>query len=160
MYGIGAVRTRDTYRAMLRPWFGFLTDHRYEWNSRPEAVREYARLFLIEAGCALRSGRVDGWFIQTTNHLPVSTDGLHPLIAALRSFQTVMRQVCSIRRTGVFIRCAPMRTRCTRLYSLPGVLSTGNGVRNAGAPDHAGIRSESQGMLLEPLADCAFPFSV
>jgi hypothetical protein len=72
MRGIGAARTRETYVAVLRPWFGFLTEHGYQWNARPEAVREYARLFLIEAGCALRAGRVNGWFIQATNRSPSS----------------------------------------------------------------------------------------
>ena len=57
MKGIGAARTRDTYLAVLRPWFGFLAKHGYPWNARPEAVREYTRLFLLEAGCALRTGR-------------------------------------------------------------------------------------------------------
>jgi hypothetical protein len=86
MRGIGAARTRETYMAVLRPWFGFLTQHGYQWNARPEAVREYTRLFLVEAGCALRAGRVDGWFIQATNRSPISSGGLQLLIAALRSF--------------------------------------------------------------------------
>jgi hypothetical protein len=60
MQGVGAARTRDTYLAVLRPWFGFLAEHGYEWNSRPEEVREYTRLFLIDAGCALQRGRIDG----------------------------------------------------------------------------------------------------
>ena len=82
MRGIGAARTRETYMAVLRPWFGFLSEHGYQWNARPEAVREYTRLFLIEAGCALRAGRVDGWFIQATSRSPISSSGLHLLIAA------------------------------------------------------------------------------
>src|SRR5690349_3994889 len=43
MKGIGAARTRDTYLAVLRPWFGFLANHCYPWNAPPEAVREYIR---------------------------------------------------------------------------------------------------------------------
>jgi hypothetical protein len=62
-----AARTRETYMAVLRPWFGFINEHGYQWNAGPEAVREYTRLFLIEAGCAFRAGRVDGWFIEATN---------------------------------------------------------------------------------------------
>src|SRR5258708_19517760 len=57
MHRIGAHRTRDTYLAVLRPWCGFLAERGYQWNARPEAVREYTRLFLIEAACALRAGR-------------------------------------------------------------------------------------------------------
>jgi hypothetical protein len=88
--GTGAERTRDTYLAVLRPWFGFLANNGYQWNARPEAVREYTRLFLLEAGCALRTGRVEGWFVQATNRSPISANGLHLLIAALRSFYTAM----------------------------------------------------------------------
>ena len=33
MKGTGAVRTRDTYLAVLRPWFGFLSQHSYQWNA-------------------------------------------------------------------------------------------------------------------------------
>src|SRR5712692_3362404 len=92
MKGVGAARTRETYLAVLRPWFGFLTKHGYQWNARPEAVREYTRLFLLEAGCALRTGAVEGWFVQATNRSPISTNGLHLVIAALRSFYSVMRR--------------------------------------------------------------------
>ncbi len=86
MEGVGAARTRETYLAVLRPWFGFLAKHSYAWNAQPDAVREYTRLFLLEAGCALQKGRVEGWFIQASNRSPLSTNGLHLLIAALRSF--------------------------------------------------------------------------
>src|SRR6266571_2955472 len=74
MEGVGAARTRNTYLAVLRPWFGFLAKHGYAWNARPEAVREYSRLFLLEAGCALHSGSVEGWFVQATNKSPISTN--------------------------------------------------------------------------------------
>src|SRR4051812_21441536 len=144
MRGTGAVRTRDTYLAVLRPWFGFLTEHGYHWNARPEAVREYTRLFLIEAGCALRAGRVDGWFIQATNRSPISSSGLHLLIAALRSFYSVMHQ-------GVFDpedqRFHPLYAYDNPMYSsvlLAWRAEHRKWVRNAGAPDYAGFRSESR----------------
>src|SRR6266511_3033837 len=57
MHGVGAARTRETYLAVLRPWCGFLGKHGYAWNARPEAVREYTRWFLVEAGCALQRGK-------------------------------------------------------------------------------------------------------
>jgi hypothetical protein len=85
MNGVGAARTRDSYLALLRPWFGFLANHCYPWNARPDAVRECIRLFLLEAGCALRTSRVEGWFVQATNRSPISANGLHLFIAALRS---------------------------------------------------------------------------
>ena len=144
MQGVGAARTRETYMAVLRPWFGFLTEHGYQWNARPEAVREYTRLFLIEAGCAFRPGRADGWFIQATNRSPISSSGMHLLIAALRSFYSVMHQ-------GVFDsedqRFHPLYPYDNPMYSsvlLAWRAEHRKWVRNAGAPDCAGIRSESR----------------
>lgn len=144
MKGTGAARTRDTYLAVLRPWFGFLSQQGYQWNARPEAVREYTRLFLLEAGCALRAGRVEGWFVQATNRSPMSANGLHLLIAALRSFYTVMLR-------GVF---DPEDQRYHPLYAFDHPMYSKilvawrsehrKWIRNAGAPDHAGIRSESR----------------
>jgi integrase len=144
MQGVGAMRTRDTYLAVLRPWFGFLGKHDYGWNARPEAVQEYTRLFLLEAGCALQSGRNEGWFIQATNRSPISTNGLHLLIAALRSFYTVMRR-------GVF---DPVDQQLHPLYAFDNPMYSKllvawrtehrRWIRNAGAPDYAGIRSESR----------------
>lgn len=144
MKGTGAARTRETYLAVLRPWFGFLVKHGYQWNARPEAVREYTRLFLLEAGCALRAGRVDGWFVQATNQSPISANGLHLLIAALRSFYTVMMR-------GVF---DPQDQRYQPLYAFDNPMYSKvlvawrsehrKWIRNAGAPDYAGIRSASR----------------
>src|SRR5438132_4477704 len=144
MEGVGAARTRETYLAVLRPWFGFLARHGYPWNARPEAVREYTRLFLLEAGCALRTGAVEGWFVQATNKSPISTNGLHLLIAALRSFYSVMRR-------GVFDpedqRFHPLYAYDNPMYSsvlLAWRAEHRKWIRNSGAPDHAGIRSESR----------------
>lgn len=144
MKGTGAARTRDTYLAVLRPWFGFLAKHGYQWNARPEAVREHTRLFLLEAGCGIRAGRVEGWFVQSTNRSPMSANGLHLLIAALRSFYTVMQR-------GVFDaldqRYHPLYAFDHPMYSKVLVAWRSQHhkwIRNAGAPDHAGIRSESR----------------
>jgi integrase len=144
MEGVGAARTRDTYLAVLRPWFGFLAKHGYQWNAQPEAVREYTRLFLLEAGCALRTGGVDGWFVQATNKSPISTNGLHLLIAALRSFYTVMRR-------GMFDtqdqRFHPLYAYENPMYSKVLVAWRSEHrkwIRNAGAPDYAGTRSVSR----------------
>ncbi len=144
MQGVGATRTRDTYLAVLRPWFGFLARHGYPWTAEPEAIREYTRLFLLEAGCALQKGRVEGWFVQATTKSPISTNGLHLLIAAQRSFYTVMRR-------GVF---EPQDQRFHPLYAYEHPMYSKvlvawrsehrKWIRNAGAPDHAGIRSQSR----------------
>ena len=144
MRGVGPARTRDTYLAVLRPWFGFLARHEHAWNARPEAVREYTRLFLLEAGCALQKGRVEGWFVQASNRSPISTNGLHLLIAALRSFYAVMRR-------GVFDardqRFHPLYAFDNPMYSkvlLAWRSEHRKWIRNAGAPDHAGIRSQTR----------------
>ncbi len=144
MEGVGAARTRETYLAVLRPWFGFLAKHDYAWNARPEAVREYTRLFLLEAGCALQRGGVEGWFVQATNRSPISTNGLHLVIAALRSFYEVMRR-------GVFDyedqRFHPLYAFENPMYSKVLVAwrtEHRKWIRNAGAPDSAGIRSPSR----------------
>src|SRR6266540_1973179 len=145
MHGVGAARTRETYLAVLRPWCGFLGKHGYAWNARPEAVREYTRLFLVEAGCALQRGRVDGWFVQATSRSPMSNSGLHLLIAALRSFYSVMQR-------GVFDDHRDQRFHLLYAYDNPmysPILLAWRAehrkwIRNAGAPDHAGIRSESR----------------
>jgi len=145
MHGVGAARTRETYLAVLRPWCGFLGKHGYAWNARPVAVREYTRLFLVEAGCALQRGRVDGWFVQATSRSPMSNSGLHLLIAALRSFYSVMQR-------GVFDDHRDQRFHLLYAYDNPmysPILLAWRAehrkwIRNAGAPDHAGIRSESR----------------
>jgi integrase len=144
MEGVGAARTRETYLAVLRPWFGFLAKHRYAWNAQPQAVREYTRLFLLEAGCALQKGRVEGWFIQASNRSPISTNGLHLFIAALRSFYTVMRRGGFDPADQCF---HPLYAFDNPMYSkvlLAWRSEHRKWIRNAGAPDYAGIRSHSR----------------
>jgi integrase len=144
MLGVGAARTRDTYLAVLRPWFGFLERHGYAWNARPDAVREFTRLFLIDAGCVLQAGRVDGWFVRATSRSPMSNSVLHLVIAALRSFYSVMQR-------GVFDlqdQCFhPLYGYDNPMYS-PVLLAWRaehrRWIRNAAAPEHAGIRSEAR----------------
>jgi hypothetical protein len=47
MEGVGAARTRETYLAVLRPWFGFLAQHGYQWSAQPRGCGD-TRLFLLE----------------------------------------------------------------------------------------------------------------
>ena len=97
---------------------------------------------LARSGCALRAGRVEGWFVQATNRSPISANGLHLLIAALRSFYTVMVR-------GVFDpqdqRYHPLYAYDNPMYSKVLVAWRSEHrkwIRSAGAPDHAGIRSD------------------
>src|SRR5712691_1823664 len=144
MRGVGAARTRDTYLAVLRPWFGFFAEHQFVWNTGPAAVRQYTREFLLDAGCALPSGRIEGWSVQATNKSPISTGGLHLLVAALRNFYEVMRR-------GVFDtndhQLHPLYPYENPMYSrtLPAWRREHRKwIRNSGAPEYAGIRSESR----------------
>jgi hypothetical protein len=87
---------------------------------------------------------VEGWFVQTTNRSPTSASGLHLLIAALRSFYAVMAR-------GVF---DPQDQHHHPLYAFDHPMYSKvlvawrsehrKWIRNAGAPDRAGIRSESR----------------
>src|SRR2546425_45331 len=144
MHGVGAARTRDTYLAVLRPWFGFLARHGYPWNARPEAIREYTRLFLLEAGCALQKGRVEGWFVQASNRSPISTNGLHLFIAALRSFYTVMRRGVFDTQDQHFHALYAFDNPMYSKALLAWRAEHRKWIRNAGAPDHAGIRSQTR----------------
>jgi integrase len=144
MQGYGAQRTRDTYLAALRPWFGFLIQRGFAWNASPSEVREYTRQFLLEAGCVLQRGSVDGWFVRPSNGTPISPNGLHVVIAALRNFYDVMIR-------GVWVhedrRSHPLYAHENPMYS--GLLLAWRRehrrwIRNVGAPDYAGIRSESR----------------
>ncbi|HZU77712.1 MAG TPA: tyrosine-type recombinase/integrase [Dehalococcoidia bacterium] len=144
MRGYGAQRTRDTYLAALRPWFGFLAQRGFAWNGGPDEVREYTRQFLLEAGCVLQRGSVDGWFVRATDKTPISPNGLHVLIAALRNFYDVMIR-------GVWVpedrRSHPLYPYANPMYSrllLAWRREHRRWIRHAGAPDHAGIRSESR----------------
>jgi integrase len=144
MQGYAAQRTRDTYLAALRPWFGFLARRGSAWNASPGEVREYTRQFLLEAGCVLQWGIVEGWFIRATNRTPISPNGLHILIAALRNFYDVMIR-------GVWgpedRRSHPLYPYENPMYSrllLAWRREHRKWMRNAGAPDHAGIRSETR----------------
>jgi hypothetical protein len=142
--GYGAQRTRDTYIAALRPWFGFLAQRGFVWNASPGEVREYTRQFLLEAGCVLQRGSVEGWFIRPSNRTPISPNGLHVVIAALRNFYDVMIR-------GVWV---PEDRRSHPLYPYENPMYSSlllawrrehlKWIRNAGAPDHAGLRSESR----------------
>jgi hypothetical protein len=154
MHGVGAARTRETYLAVLRPWVGFLGRHGYPWNAQPDAVREYTRLFLIDAGCVVQAGRVDGWFVQATSRSPLSNSGLHLLFAALRSFYWVMRRGVFDDQEQRFPRRTPTTTRCTRRSCSPGERNTVSGSATPELPttresdrNRGWVRAEPVGFL-------------
>jgi hypothetical protein len=78
-------------------------------------VREYTRPFLLDAGCALQIGSVESWFVQATNKSPISTNGLHLLIASLRNFSRPSIKVratkCKVAGTATQGTAASLRRR-------------------------------------------------
>src|SRR5713226_2931329 len=63
MRGVGAERTRNTYLAVLPPWFGFLSEHQPVERCTGGRARVHAAVFV---GRRMRSqaGRIEGWFVQ------------------------------------------------------------------------------------------------
>ncbi|MBV9896293.1 MAG: tyrosine-type recombinase/integrase [Chloroflexi bacterium] len=139
----GSPRTRQTYLAMLCPFFGYLLDHVYAWNADPEAVREYTRQYLIESGCVVRPAwQTDGYHVALTNSTTMSPSGLGLFIAAARDFYATL----------IDGEWDPTRNRRVTYYPHPNPMYSEMLLRwkrehiralaNAGAPDVAGIRSE------------------
>ncbi len=130
-------RTPDTYLDMVLPWAGFLLRHGYAWNAEPDRLLAFLVEFLREdVGCQVGSDgrREDGWCVQTTGASPLSKSSLGVLLAALTSvYDTLVA-------AGYYAYRNPLRSeRLTQLKQ-----EHLRQVKNAGAPDHAGIRSETR----------------
>ena len=139
----GSPRTRQTYLAMLCPFFGYLLDHAYRWNAEPNAIREYTRQYLLDSGCVVRPAwRTDGYHVALTNATTMSPSGLGLFIAAARDFYATLIE-------GEW---DPARRRRVTYYGHPNPMYSEMLLRwkrehlrlmaNAGAPDVAGIRGE------------------
>src|SRR6266516_6777993 len=129
-----AGRTPDTYLEMLQPYFGFLLLRRYGWNDPPDRVRAYLVEFLrSDVGCQIGPAPQDGYLVETTGASPLSKSSLGVLLAALTSLYDVLADA------GYYPFPNPMRSE--RLAALK--REHLRQVKNAGAPDHAGIRSET-----------------
>jgi integrase len=130
-------RTPDTYLDMVLPWASFLLRHGYAWNADPDRVLAFLVEFLREdVGCQVGADdkREDGSCIQTTGASPLSKSSLGVLLAALTSVYDTLISA------GYYAHRNPMRSE--RLLQLK--QEHLRQVKNAGAPDHAGIRSETQ----------------
>lgn len=127
-------RTPDTYLEMLLPYFGFLLQRQYAWNDPSDRVRAYLVEFLrSDVGCQVGPAPEDGYLVETTGASPLSKSSLGVLLAALTSLYDGMID-------GNYY-CHPNPMRSQRLTTLKREhLSQ---VKNASAPDHSGIRSES-----------------
>lgn len=130
-------RTPETYLEMLLPFAGFLLRHGYAWDAKPEVVRGYLVEFLREdVGCQVRPDREsgDGYLAETTGSSPLSKSSLGVLLAALFSLYETLSAA------GYYRYPNPLRSE--KLYALK--REHLHHIVNAGAPDQAGIRGESQ----------------
>jgi len=130
-------RTPDTYLDMVLPWGGFLLRRGYAWNAEPDRLLAFLVEFLRdEVGCQVGPDgqREDGWGVQTTGVSPLSKSSLGVLLAALTNvYDTLIA-------AGYYAYRNPLRSeRLTQLKQ-----EHLRQVKNAGAPDHAGIRSETR----------------
>src|SRR6266536_4104225 len=132
-YDVG--RTPDTYLEMLLPFFGFLQQKGYGWSAAPDRIRAYLVEFLrTDVGCQVGPAPEDGYQVETTGASPLSKSSLGVLLAALTSLYDTLTDA------GYYPFQNPMRSE--RLTTLK--RDHLHQVKNAGAPDHAGIRSETQ----------------
>ncbi len=133
---IDSGRTPDTYLDMVLPWAGFLLRRGYAWNAEPDRLLAFLVEFLRDdVGCQVvpDGQREDGWCVQTTGASPLSKSSLRVLLAALTSVYDTLISA------GYYAYRNPMRSE--RLSQLK--QEHLRQVKNAGAPDYAGIRSET-----------------
>ncbi len=129
-------RTATTYLDMLLPWAGFLVRRHYRWNDAPDRVRAYLIEFLRDdVRCLVGpdSKREDGLCVETTGTSPLSKSSLGVLLAALTSLYEILIGV------GYYPYPNPLRSEKMMALKREHIRQ----VKNAGAPDHAGIRGES-----------------
>lgn len=128
-------RTSDTYLEFLLPWAGFLAGKSgYSWNDSPDQVRAHFVEFLrANVGCHISPAPEDGYLVETTGASPLSKSSLGVLLAALVSLYDVLIEA------GYYIYHNPMRSERLDVLKREYLRQ----VKNVGAPDHAGIRSET-----------------
>jgi len=129
-------RTPDTYLDMLLPWAGFLLRHGYAWNDPPDRVQCYLAEFLRkDVACIVAPGGKgeDAWFVETTGDSPLAKSSLGVLLAALTNVYDTLISA------GYYAYPNPLRSQ--RMVALK--REHIRQVKNAGAPDDAGIRGES-----------------
>lgn len=131
----GPNRTRQTYLGMLFPVMGFFLEKEYAWNDPPEQVRSYLVAFLRERlACRLQPDQDrEGYWIETSRTSPLSKSGLGVLLAAVKDFYHVMGDA------GYYIYPSPMTSQLLEQWRR----ERARLIASAGAPDHAGIRSET-----------------
>ncbi len=131
----GQSGTRRTYLNFLQPFFAYLLSRGYAWNAAPSQIRSYVKAFLLEdIGCSISPDTaLDGYRLTLTGSSPLSQSSLRVLLAAIRDFYAVMAEA------GLYAYANPMCSQMLQRWKQERLKS----IANAGAPDHAGIRSES-----------------
>jgi hypothetical protein len=132
----GQSGTRRTYLNFLQPFFAYLTAHDYAWNDDSDRIRSYVKAFLLEdvSASVSRDTTLDGYRIELTGGSPLSQSSLRVLLAAIRDFYAVMRDA------NLYPYANPM---CSELL-IRRIRERVKSIENSGAPEHAGIRSESR----------------
>src|SRR5712692_5525477 len=127
--------TRRTYLNFLQPFFAYLTARGYAWNAAPEQIRSYVKAFLLEdiAFEVSPDTALDGYRLTLTGSSPLSQSSLRVLLAAIRDFYAVMAEA------GLYAYANPMCSQMLQRWKHERMKA----IANRGAPDHAGIRSES-----------------
>jgi len=129
-------RTPDTYLDMALPWAGFLLRHMYAWNAPPDRIQAYLVEFLREdVACLVAPDpkNEESVFVETTGRSPLAKSSLGVLLAALNSvYDTLIA-------AGYYVYQNPLRSAKMLALKREHLRS----VKNAGTPDHAGIRGES-----------------
>lgn len=131
----GPIGTRRTYLNFLQPFFAYLLSRDYAWNAAPEQIRSYVKAFLLDdLSCDVSPDTtLDGYRITLTGSSPLSASSLRVLLAAIRDFYAVMAEA------GLYAYANPMCSQMLQRWKHEHMKS----VANRGAPEHAGIRSES-----------------
>lgn len=130
-------RTTDTYLDMLLPWAGYLLRRSCAWNAEPEQIRVLLIEFLRgDVGCVVGpdSKREGGLLVETTGASPLSKSSLGVFLAALTNLYDTLIAA------RYYAYQNPMRSERMLLLRQEHVRQ----IKNAGAPDHAGIRSETR----------------
>lgn len=127
--------TLDTYLGLLLPFAAFLRASDRAWNAPPEEIRAQLRAFLLrQLHCTISPDRaLEGYRLGVTGATPLSVSGLRGMLAAWRDFYAAMAE------EGLYVYpnplASPLLARLRRQRA--------EHIRNAGAPDIAGIRSLS-----------------
>ena len=129
-------RTADTYLDMALPWAGFLLRRNLRWNDAPDRVRASLIEFLrddVKCLVAPDTKREESLLVETTGESPLSKSSLGVLLAALTNLYDTLINA------GYYAYPNPLRSQQMIAFKREHVRQ----VKNAGAPDHAGIRGES-----------------